>query len=134
LTLFKISFDEYTAAGIENLDFFDKIDWFLNNQSIFTQFSIFSSINIYDDQLRQQFELCSFLFQDRSKKTYPLPKITHIINGHNKYFSGLKSFASYSSAFYDLVKLYMSKEALEALPPKKNPHMDKPKITPKRHV
>ncbi len=129
LTFFKLTHAEYEASGVESLDFFDTVDWFLNNQPIFTQFSIFSSINIYDDQLKQQFELCSFFF-DYDKDSYQ----KYIKHGQNQYFSGLKSDKAYSNAFYDLVRKYMSKEALEALPPKKNPHMDKPKITPKRHV
>ena len=54
ITIIEIEESVYIKNDLDNMDEFEKIDWFLNNLPIKTQFTICSSLNIYDELIRDQ--------------------------------------------------------------------------------
>ena len=134
ISLFEMKQEEFNNINFVEMDMFHKMDWLLENWPIKTQFSIFSTINIYDEMMREQIYLANDLLREKTnvkKEWYELQKLSLL--EINPYFSGVKSAEKYLDYFADLLLLYRNKESVQLLEAKKNPHVNrlkKPKKNP----
>ncbi len=134
ISLFEMKQDEFDNNNLLDMNMFDKLDWLLENWPIKAQFSIFSTINIYDEMMREQIHLTNNLLRERTKVEkiyYELEKVSLLET--NPYFSGLKSTEKYLDYFVELLILYRNKDSIQLLEAKKNPHVDRPK-KPKKNM
>ncbi len=123
ITHFEISKYDFEKNELEHTDLFERLNWFLNNHQIKSQFSIHESLNTYDEVTRQQVKLLKSV----------LPEGFFFRNVcANSYFSGIRSCEFYISKFQDLYQYYSDPKTLDVLDTKKNPHMDRPARNPKK--
>ena len=131
ITIIEIEESVYIKNDLDNMDEFEKIDWFLNNLPIKTQFTICSSLNIYDELIRDQLVVLINVINESKDINY-FKKENFVIFDEkeikkNSYFAGLKSIDNYFSAFNKLIKIYSDSSTLNKLETKTNPHVSKKK-------
>jgi hypothetical protein len=131
ITIIEIEESIYIKNDLDNMDEFEKIDWFLNNLPIKTQFTICSSLNIYDELIRDQLVVLINIIKESKDINY-FKKENFVIFDEkeikkNSYFAGLKSIDNYFSAFNKLIKIYSDSSILNKLETKTNPHVSKKK-------
>lgn len=134
ISLFEMKQEEFNNNFVE-MDMFHKMDWLLENWPMKAQFSIFSTINIYDDMMREQIPLANDLMREKTKVQHIFGELEkESLIEMNPYFSGVKSSDKYLDYFTELLILYRNKEAVQLLEAKKNPHVDRPKKPKKNPV
>jgi hypothetical protein len=119
ITFFEINRKEYFDNNFNGENIFSITEWLFENKNYLIQFSIYSTLNVYDDTLRL------------SVKKYNEYLIKSSIKLYNKKFSGLKSLSSYIAQFDLLIKYYNDDKTLEKIEAKENPHMVRKKRVPK---
>ncbi len=130
ITIFDIGEKRYIKNNLDDMDENEKIDWFLNNVPIKTQFSINSSLNIYDELTREQLLTLTNILQNYEKSIHHRKKENFVIFDEkevnkNKYFIGLTTVNNYFTAFNKLIKYYSDNTTLNKLETKINPHVGK---------
>lgn len=128
ISLFEMKQEEFEYNNLVEMDMFHKMDWLLENWPIKAQFSIFSTINIYGEMMREQIHIANDLLREKTnvKQVYlELQKLSLL--EINPYFSGVKSADKYLDYFAELLLLYRNKDADRLLETKQNPHVDRPK-------
>jgi hypothetical protein len=135
ISLFEMKQEEYNNNNFVEIDMFHKMDWLLENWPIKAQFSIFSTINIYDEMMREQIHLANDLLREKTNVKHIFGELQKESTIEiNPYFSGVKSADKYLDYFAELLLLYRNKEAVQLLEAKKNPHVDRPKKPKKNPV
>lgn len=135
ITLFEMKHEEFENHNLQEMDMFHKLDWLLENWPIKAQFSIFSTINIYDEMMREQIHVADNLLREKTNVKQNIRELVKIsLLEINPYFSGVKAAEKYLDYFVELLLLYRNKDALQLLDAKKNPHVDRPKKPKKNPV
>lgn len=118
ITLFQIPKDKYDELKLDDLNFGERINYFLDNYPIYLQTSIYSTINIYDNS-----------FYDIAKEINYYKSRSTITSNPN--FEGYDTTLNYIISVESMINKYSNPKTYAVLEPKENPHMTRKRKTPK---